>query len=96
MGAECPRCGRDIYDSCGHCAVVDERDSWRRTAERLEGEKLALAEFAAAARARCLRAAVEGWPDGQIWKDWADGCWSRTAASLLLDSNMNETEVSDA
>lgn len=27
MGAECHRCGRDIYDECGYCEVKDQRDA---------------------------------------------------------------------
>lgn len=29
MGAECSRCGSDIYDECRYCAIVDERDRMR-------------------------------------------------------------------
>lgn len=27
MGAECSRCGNDIYDECGYCNLRDERDA---------------------------------------------------------------------
>jgi hypothetical protein len=33
MGAECSRCGYDIYDECGHCKVIDERDRLREALE---------------------------------------------------------------
>ena len=29
MGAECSRCGHDMYDECGWCNLRDERDSAR-------------------------------------------------------------------
>ena len=33
MGAECHRCGSDIYDECSYCKVKDERDALRAALE---------------------------------------------------------------
>ena len=43
MGAECSRCGNDIYDECGYCNLRDERDALlaERDALREAGEELA-------------------------------------------------------
>ena len=43
MGAECSRCGNDIYDECGYCNLRDERDALlaERDALREAGDALA-------------------------------------------------------
>lgn len=34
MGAECSRCGRDMYDECDYCKLRDERDRYRLAIQR--------------------------------------------------------------
>lgn len=38
MGAECDRCGKDIYDGCDYCDVKDDRDRLRAALEAIGQE----------------------------------------------------------
>ena len=53
MGAECSRCGNDIYDECGYCNLRDERDALLAERDALRGRL----DDANAAAARALAAA---------------------------------------